>query len=78
MVNTVSGTVTPVRTTTGQAGPPIKVGIYSYPTALAVTATTAVVVGTYAGQVMLVSTATQKVTAKITAGTYPVAVAVAP
>jgi YVTN family beta-propeller protein len=77
VVNTVSGTLTPVSTRTGVAGPPIHVGIYTYPTAIALTGTTAVVVGTYAGQVMLVNTSTQKVIARVTAGTFPVAVAIA-
>jgi len=77
VVNTVSGTLTPVSTSTGVAGPPIHVGIYTYPTAIALSGSTAVVVGTYAGQVMLVNTSTQKVTARVTAGTFPVAVAIA-
>jgi hypothetical protein len=38
---------------------------------------TAVVVGTYAGRATLVSTRTGKVTARITVGLYPVAVAIA-
>ena len=72
-----TGTVTPVVVLTGRAGAPIRVGIYTYPTAIALTGTTAVVAGTYAGQVMLVNTGTQKVTARITADTFPVAVAIA-
>jgi YVTN family beta-propeller protein len=36
-----------------------------------------VVIGTYAGRATLVSTRTGKVTARITVGLYPVAVAIA-
>jgi hypothetical protein len=79
VVNTVSGTLTPVSTATGQASSAIKVGIYTYPTAIALTRSgaTAVVVGTYAGRATLVSTRTGQVTARITVGSFPVAVAIA-
>ena len=79
MVNTISGTVTPVSTRTGQAGPPIPVGIYTYPLAIALAPAgdTAVVVGTYAGRVTLINTRTRRVTARIAVGRYPLAAAIA-
>jgi hypothetical protein len=79
VVNTISGTLTPVSTGTGVADRPIRIGIYTYPTAVGLTPSgaTAVVIGTYAGRATLVSTRTGKVTARITVGLYPVAVAIA-
>ncbi len=79
MVNTISGTVTPVSTRTGRAGPPIGVGTYSYPLAIALAPSghTAVVVGTYAGRVALLDTRTRRTIARIKTGRYPVAVAIA-
>ena len=79
MVNTISGTVTPVSTTTGHAGPPIPAGVYNYPTAitLAPGGGTAVVVGTYAGKVTLIDTRTRHAVAQVKVGAYPVAAAVA-
>ncbi len=80
VVNSISGTVTPVSTATGRAGRVIPIGVYSYPTAitLAPSGTTAVVVSPYAGQVTLISTTTMQPIATITVGNYPVAAAVAP
>ena len=79
MVNTISGTVTPVSTATGRPGHPIRVGIYSYPTAITVPPSghTSVVVGTYTGRVALVNTRTRHTIAWITVGSYPVAAAIA-
>jgi DNA-binding beta-propeller fold protein YncE len=79
VVNTISGTLTPVSTATGVAGRPVRTGIYTYPTAVGLTPSgaTAVVIGTYAGRATLVSTRTGKVTGRITVGLYPVAVAIA-
>jgi hypothetical protein len=79
VVNTISGTVTPVSTATGRAGRPIPVGTYAYPTtiALAQGGATAVVVGTYAGRVALVNTRTRRTVAQVRTGRYPVAVAIA-
>jgi DNA-binding beta-propeller fold protein YncE len=79
VVNTISGTVTPVSTATGRPARPIPVGIYSYPTAITLppSGSTSVVVGTYAGQVALVNTRTRHTVARITVGSYPVAAAIA-
>jgi YVTN family beta-propeller protein len=79
VVNTISGTVTPVSTTSGQGSRPIRVGIYSYPTAitLAPSGPISVVVGTYAGRVTLINTRTRHAIAWITVGSYPVAAAIA-
>ena len=52
-------------------------GIYSYPTAIALAGRTAVVVGTYAGRAVLVDTRTGQAIARIKTGRYPVAVAIA-
>ncbi len=80
VVNSISGTVTPVSTATGRAGRVIPIGVYSYPTAITLvpSGTTAVVVSPYAGQVTLISTTTMRPIATVTVGDYPVAVAVAP
>lgn len=78
MVNSISGTVTPLATASGRAGSPISVGLYSYPTVLAVTGSTAVVLDTYAGQVSLINTRTRHVFAPVTVGNFPVAVAISP
>lgn len=77
VVNTISGTLTPISTTTRRAGRPISVGTYSYPTAITMAGAVAVVVDTYSGQVTLVSTRTRKRLATIGVGSYPVAAAVA-
>ena len=79
VVNTISGTVTPVSTRTGHAGPPIPAGVYNYPTAitLAPGGGTAVVVGTYAGKVTLIDTRTRRAVAQVKVGAYPVAAAIA-
>lgn len=73
VVNTISGTLTPVSTATGVAGRPVRTGVYTYPTAIELTPSgaTAVVIGTYVGRATLVSTRTGKVTARITVGLYP-------
>jgi DNA-binding beta-propeller fold protein YncE len=73
--------VTAIATATGRpgrAGSPISVRLYSYPTVLAVTGSTAVVLDTYAGQVSLINTETRHVFAPLTVGNFPVAAAISP
>jgi YVTN family beta-propeller protein len=76
VVSSISGTVTPLSTATGRAGPALSVGLYSYPTGVAVSGSTAVVIDSYAGQISLINTATGHVFAPITVGNFPVAVAI--
>jgi YVTN family beta-propeller protein len=76
VVNSISGTLTPLAAASGKPGAPISVGLYSYPTTAILTGSTAVVLDTYAGQVSLVNTSTRHVYAPITVGNFPVAVAV--
>lgn len=76
VVNVISGTVTPISTTTGRAGRSLSVGLYSYPTALAFAGSTTVVLDSYAGQVSLINTSTQHVYAPITVGNFPTVVAI--
>jgi YVTN family beta-propeller protein len=80
VVNTISGTVTPVNTRDGRAGRPIRVGTYTYPLAMtfAPSGTTAVVIGAYAGKITLVNTQTRKAFAQIAVGSYPKAAVIAP
>ena len=61
IVNTISGTITPVDVASGHAGKPISVGTYAYPTQIipAPDGRTAVVLGTYAGTVRLLDTRAQ-------------------
>ncbi len=76
MVNTIDGTVTPVGTRAGRAGRPLSVGLYSYPTAIAIAGSLAVVLDTYAGQVSLINLTTRHVYPALTAGNFPAAVAI--
>ena len=78
VVNVISGTVTPVSTSSGVAGAPLSVGRYDYPTAISFESSGAValVVGTYAGKVTPVDTATGHVYPAIRVGGYPVAVSI--
>ena len=64
----------------GQAGKPVSVGLYSYPTAIALApaGSTAVVVDTYGDHVSLVNTTSRRALKSINVGSYPIAVAVAP
>jgi YVTN family beta-propeller protein len=80
VVNTISGTVTPVSTGTGAPGGAIPVGLYEYPLAMAFApdGNTALVLDTYAGQVTPVDPATGHPAAPITVGNYPVAAVIAP
>jgi len=80
VVNTISGTITPVAVASGRAGRPVSVGLYSYPTAieLAPSGTTAVVIDSYGGQVTLVNVRTGRALKSINVGNYPVAAAIAP
>jgi Phosphoesterase family len=78
VVNTISGTVTPVSAATGRAGRAISVGRYDYPVSVDLgPAGDALVLDTYAGQVTPVSTATGHVYPAITVGDFPVAAAIA-
>ncbi len=78
VVNTISGTITPV-STNGRTSRPISVGIYSYPTAIAIApgARIAAVVDTYSGQLSLVNLRSRHAAHPITVGSFPVAVAIA-
>ena len=80
MVNTISGTLTPLDIRTGRAGRPISVGSYSYPLNVAFVPgrATAVVLDTYSGKVTLVNTRTRRALRPIKVGSYPVAMAIAP
>jgi YVTN family beta-propeller protein len=75
VVSSIAGTVTPLAAS-GRAGAPISVGLYSYPTAMSITGSTAVVLDTFAGQVTLVNTRTRRAFAPVTVGSFPVAVAI--
>jgi YVTN family beta-propeller protein len=76
VVNTISGTLTPVSTKTGQAATPLSVGKDSYPTAITFAGKTGVVLDTYGGQVSLFTTSTGRVYKPVSVGDFPVAVAV--
>jgi YVTN family beta-propeller protein len=78
VVNTISGTVTPV-SSNGRTSRPISVGTYSYPTAIAIAPgdRTAAVVDTYSGQLSLVNLRSRHAAHPITVGGFPVAVAIA-
>ena len=75
VVNTISGTVTPVAAGTGAPDGPIPLGRYDYPLAMAFAPDggSALVLDSYAGQVTPVDPATGRPAAPITAGNYPVA-----
>ena len=79
VANTISGTLTPVGIRSRRAGLSVSVGVYAYPTAIAVVpgAGKAIVVGTYGGNVSLVNTRTRRRQATTRVGRYPVAVALA-
>jgi DNA-binding beta-propeller fold protein YncE len=78
VVSSITGTVTPISTTTGHAGHPISVGTYSYPTAitLAPGGGIAAVLGSYDGTVRLLNTRTRAASKPIKVGALPVAVAI--
>jgi hypothetical protein len=76
VVNNISGTVTPIATSSGRRGPAVSVGAFSYPTGMAITGSTGVVVDSYGGQISLFSTRTRHAYAPITVGDFPVAVAI--
>lgn len=80
MVNTISGTVTPVSTATNRAGHAISVGLYDYPLAIdrGRPGGDVLVLDTYAGQVTPVSAATGHVFPAVTVGDFPVADVIAP
>ena len=79
VANTISGTLTPVDIRSRRGGRSVSVGVYAYPTAIAVVpgAGKAIVVGTYGGNVSLVNTRTRRRQATTRVGRYPVAVALA-
>jgi YVTN family beta-propeller protein len=76
VVNNISGTVTPVATSSGQRSRAVSVGAFSYPTGMAITGSTAIVVDSYGGQLSLFSTRTRHAYAPITVGDFPVALAI--
>jgi YVTN family beta-propeller protein len=76
VVNNISGTVTPLATSSGRRASPVSVGLYSYPTGMVITGSTGVVLDTYGGQISLFSTRTRHAYAPITVGDFPVAVAI--
>ena len=78
MVNTTSGTVTPITTATGTAGPPITVGKYPMSIAITPNGQTAYVANYGSGTVTAIATATDRVTAQIEVGRMPQAVLVTP
>jgi YVTN family beta-propeller protein len=80
VVNTISGTLTPVTVQTGQTGRALPVGQYSYPTAidLAPSGALAVVIDSYGDQITLVNTSTHREIRRIDVGSYPVATVIAP
>jgi YVTN family beta-propeller protein len=79
VVNTISGTVTPIGVGSRHAGHSVSVGVYAYPTAIALVPgeAKAIVVGTYGGTVSILNTRTRRGSAKVRVGRYPVAVAIA-
>jgi DNA-binding beta-propeller fold protein YncE len=79
-VNTISGTLTPVATSSGRAGRPISVGSYTYPLGIAFVpgAATALVLDTYSGQVTLVDIHGHQAIARLRVGSYRVAAAIVP
>jgi hypothetical protein len=76
VVNNISGTVTPLATSSGRRASPVSVGLYSYPTGMVITGSTGVVLDSYGGQISLFSTRTRHAYAPITVGDFPVAVAI--
>ena len=78
VVNTISGTITPVNVDRGHAGKAISVGTYAYPTQIipASDGRTAVVLGTYAGTVRLFDTRSRSASGPIKVGALPVTAAV--
>jgi YVTN family beta-propeller protein len=78
VVNTISGTLTPI--SGGRARSPISVGQYTYPLDIAFGPgrLPAVVLDTYSGQVTLVDTHARRALRRVKVGRYPVAVAIAP
>jgi YVTN family beta-propeller protein len=77
ILNTISGTITPVDVASGRAGKAISVGTYAYPTQIvaAPDGHTAVVLGTYAGTIRLLDTRAQSASGPIRVGALPVAAA---
>jgi hypothetical protein len=76
VVNNISGTVTPLATSSGRRGSTVNVGTFSYRTGMVITGSTAVVLDTYGGQVSLSGTRTRHAYAPITVGDFPVALAI--
>lgn len=61
---------------TSRAAGPLSVGVYSYPTAIALAGQTAIVLDTYGGQVSLINTRTNRGYPAVNVGSYPTAAAV--
>jgi len=78
VVNTISGTLTPIATDSDHPGTPILIGTYAYPLAMAITpdGRTAEVVDNYAGKVTTINLATRRRTA-VEVGEYPSAIVIA-
>lgn len=78
VASTISGTLTPV--SGGRLRAPIRLGLYSYPQMVAITAdgATAVAVGSYPGQVSIVDLRTGHAFKPIKTGAYPAAAALVP
>ena len=79
VVNTISGTLTPIAVASGRASRPIPVGSYTYPLGMAFVPgrAEAVVLDTYSGQVTLVNTQARRAVKRVRVGSFPVAVAIA-
>jgi YVTN family beta-propeller protein len=79
VVNTISGTLTPIAMGSGRTRRPISVGAYTYPLGMAFVPGRAegVVLDTYSGQVTLVNTRAGRAVKRVKVGSFPVAVAIA-
>jgi hypothetical protein len=82
VVNTVSGTVTPVSAATGVARKAISVGTYSYPLTITMitNSSLAAVVDPYSGQISTINLATGAARKPINLGdtTFPLQIAIVP
>ena len=77
VVNTISQTITPIRTRTRRAAAPIHLGGFSYPTVLVLAPIghLAIALGTYSGRVTLVDTVHPRSVTKLVVGRSPVGIA---
>jgi len=76
VVDTISGTVTPVDVATGKAARPLNVGLHDYPTVITLTGQTAVILEPYGYSVVLINLKSRRVLRPITVGAFPTAVAI--